>query len=183
MPEPLYDIVESLRCSLLDVSAKASAAFSGLGILVYDADSFPAQCHCDLRDTTFLKPDGSCFGGVGNRLTDLLLAVSCESHPCHDGFVFMNVLGNVTHVAQYFVPPVVPHLAPHSLHGTRFYSALCGSLVPGVVAVGVVCRNRDCFLMQSGRVTFQCGRLVHLSEDRSIPPESAHLMPRAGSSR
>jgi hypothetical protein len=170
MPEPLFGIVESLRCALVDVSARASSSFSGLGIVIYDADSFPTQCYCDLRDTTSLRHFGAHFGSIGNGLTDLLLTVSCESHPCHDGFVFMNVLGNVTHIAQYFVPPVVPHLAPHHLHGTRFYSALCGSLLPGVLAVGVVCRNRDCFLMKSGHVAFQCGVPAHLSEDRATPP-------------
>ena|ERR1035437_8630097 len=161
MPEPLFGIVESLRCTLVDVSEKASPSFSGLGIVVYDADCFPSQCYCDLRDTTSLRSAGAHFGSVGNDLTDLLLAVSRDSHPCHDGFVFMDVSGNITHIAQYFVPPIVPHLAPHSVHGTRFYSALCGSLLPGVLAVGVVCRNRDCFLMKSGSIAFQCSRPAH----------------------
>jgi len=154
MSELLGSIVEALRGVLLKVAAHAPTAFSGVAVVLYDSQ-FSHCCHCDLRDASAMLHVGSHSVTIGDDFVDLLLTISPETHSCHDGFVLVNERGIVTHIAQYFVPPIVPGLTPHNDHGTRFYSALCGSLVPGVTAVGVVCANRDCFVVESGCVVFE----------------------------
>ncbi len=95
--------------------------FSGIGIVVY-GDGFSEASHCDLR------PDIKCpqYSILDDEVFQYLIKISDYHHALHDGFHMVNEQGILTHVAQYFVPPVVKDLQPNQEHGVRLYSSMCG---------------------------------------------------------
>jgi len=70
------------------------------------------------------------------------MELSQHRSPFHDGFVFFNEKGVLTHIAQYFVPSIVPGIIPNEGAGIRFHSAKYGSYISGVIATGVVSRKQ-----------------------------------------
>lgn len=126
--------------------------FKGLGIVLYDSRILNKVFHADIRSVNIIlgkKPnifDENCI----NFLCD----VTMWDSPYHDGFIFVNENGEVTDVAQYFVPPVVPGLLPNESAGIRFHSALYGSCVTGVVATGIVSSKHEPYFFMGGKQYF-----------------------------
>lgn len=118
-----------LRILLRDVWRKSGTNFSGIGLVICDnAEGLPI---ISLRDDTPAK-EGS--------VVDVLSSISQCTSKFHDGFHIINQNGSLTHVAQYFSPPVVQEVVfdRHRLVGGRFVAALFGSLIQGVQMTGVV---------------------------------------------
>ncbi len=62
----------------------------------------------------------------------------------------MNKGGYLTHVAQYFVPPIVKGLIPNQEHGVRLYSSMCGSMIEGVLFIGMISSDNQVFIFANG---------------------------------
>ena len=120
---------DELRVLLHEVWEKSGADFSGIGVIVCDnAKGLPI---ISLRDDAPVME-----GSASNILSNIS---QCASR-FHDGFHIMNGCGKLTHVAQYFSPPIVREsvLDRHRLVGGRFVAALFGSAIPGVLMTGIV---------------------------------------------
>jgi hypothetical protein len=137
------------------VASHAGTDFVGLGILAYTR--LQAVTHCDLRPG-YRSPSGLVVGSP--QFEDYLVNLARPDHIAHDGFVFFNRDGVLTHVAQYFVPPFAPDLRPDGTHGVRAHSALCGSLLTGVLFTAVICSNRDILTFRGG---------VRVMDDDDLP--------------
>ena len=121
--------------------------FSGVGMLVYVRKTFSHKCYVDLR------PKITCPENVrlGSKLCmDTLLDISDEKKPLHDGFIFFNEEGLMTHLSQYFAPRVSTRVPPNLHHGARFKTAQYGSLLRGVLLTGIVSSNGDTFVFHKG---------------------------------
>lgn len=121
--------------------------FSGIGLVVYDSKKLDRKSHCDLRPN--IKTPQYSIHDKG--LVDYLIHISDYHNTLHDGFHMMNESGVLTHVAQYFVPPIVENLAPDQDHGVRVHSSICGSTLQGVLFIAVVCSNSNIYLFQDGK--------------------------------
>jgi len=139
---------ESFRKLLREVSQERIDKFSGIGLVLYDGRSKSNITHVDLRPST------KCPKGIlidGEKTKDFLLKISQNSHPWHDGYHFFDQKGQLTHVAQYFFPPIVPKVKPDESHGTRHLSAKYGSFIKGIIAIGIVESNHEAFYFEKGQ--------------------------------
>ena len=140
------DILNDTYKLLRKIANKDIEHFTGIGLVVYNEETFDADCHCDLR------PDIICpkYYISDEEICDYLIGVSKHENTLHDGFHMVNEKGVLSYVAQYFVPPVIPSLKPHQDHGVRVYSSMCGSVLPGVLFIGVISSNRDIYIFRNG---------------------------------
>lgn len=122
--------------------------FSGLGLVVYDTNQFDDSLHCDLRPNS----DYIHYTIEDEELVDYLINVSDYHNTLHDGFHMLNENGILTHVAQYFVPPIIKEISPDQDHGVRVYSSLCGSTIKGVLFIVAVCSDLSIYIMKDGKV-------------------------------
>jgi hypothetical protein len=141
----VQDFVEVLE----ELSVLKSQHFSGAGLVLYDDLTLLAPYHCNLVN------DGQAIPSLklGTRaFMTYLLTIADYRHPYHDGFHFINHQGVLTHVAQFFSPPVY-HWFPNILgQGARTFCSQCGSNVKGVLLVGSVSSNHTIYLFEKGKL-------------------------------
>lgn len=133
---------DEFRDLLYEVGFNSRADFSGTGIVVCDS---PAGLPIvSLRDTT---PD--IVGSVVQVLSEL----SRHTNKYHDGFHILNKKGELTHVAQYFSPPIVQEacIDRSRLVGGRFVAALFGSAISGVTMTGIVSEGHGLSIFKNGK--------------------------------
>ncbi|MGG7670750.1 hypothetical protein ACQ4OC_19215 [Yersinia sp. J1] len=119
-----------------------NSEFSGIGIIVCDyADNLPIT---NLRDT---YPDYS------GSISGLLSNISNKKSKYHDGFHILNMKGDITHVAQYFSPPIIQgsNFDRSRLVGGRFVAALFGSSISGVLMTGIVSEGHRLSIFENGK--------------------------------
>ena len=141
------ELIEKFRNTLRDISISNITDFSGIGIILYDSNVLLTSTHTDTRSTF---PSLDHLSLEDQDCLDFLIYLSQHSSPCHDGFVFFNEKGVLTHIAQYFVPPIVPGIKPNESAGIRFHSAKYGSCINGIIATGVVSRKQLAYYFIEG---------------------------------
>ena len=132
---------------LKNMASKSSKSFSGIGIVAYNSDEFSKSNYTDLRPGFKLEKLD-----IDNPETaDKLLEITDYKNTLHDGFCLVNEKGELTHVAQYFVPKIVDGLVPNQNHGVRTFSAACGSKIEGVNFIGMISCNNEIYLYKDGQ--------------------------------
>lgn len=134
--------------TLKDVSENAGESFSGIGLLLYETGIFSDRYHSDLRPS-FSCPKDIFLGE--KKCIQTLLEIADRSNPLHDGFIFFNEDGKMTHVSQYFAPPPVDGIIPDENYGARYRAAQYGSLLDGVILTGVVNHDHKYFVFSRGK--------------------------------
>ncbi|MFX1293577.1 MAG: hypothetical protein ACFFD2_01775 [Promethearchaeota archaeon] len=125
--------------------------FSGIGLILYDPNIFNNNWYVDLRPS-IQCPRNVRLGNM-NRVLSTLLEIAKNSNPLHDGFHFFNYsTGLLTHIAQYFFPPIIPKLKINEYYGTRYHSALYGSCINGVILTGTINSNNKYFVFKKGHL-------------------------------
>ena len=139
----IYLKLESL---LQSIAKQAGDDFSGVGLLIHDANMDQGRI-VSLRGGAHLASSINIFSEKGR---EYLLEISKKSHDGHDGFCLVNQTGRLEKVSQYLIFEYPPSVAPDFNRGARSYSALCGSLLEGVLAVGIVSENKSYAIYASG---------------------------------
>ena len=122
--------------------------FSGLGFILYDSKIFPEKYFSDLR-LSIKCPESLCLdkqGAVG-----FFQETSDYTHPLHEGYHLFNENGQLTHVSQCFLPPIIEDIKPNESHGVRHLTAQHGSHVKGVIAIGVINANHKVYYFTRGK--------------------------------
>lgn len=132
---------------LKEVVYAAPSNFSGIGLVAYDSKKFDSKCHCNLRPN--IKNPQYCI--KNKEFSDYLIEIADYHNTLHDGFHMMNESGILTHVAQYFVPPIVDNLVPNQEHGVRLHSSMCGSMLEGILFIAVICSDLNIYIFKSGK--------------------------------
>lgn len=133
---------DEFRNLLYEIGFNSSADFSGAGIVVCDS---PVDLPIiSLRDTT---PD------ISGSVTQVLSKLSIHKNTYHDGFHVLNKKGEITHVAQYFSPPIVneAYFEKSRLVGGRFVAALFGSAISCVIMTGIVSEGHGLSIFKNGK--------------------------------
>lgn len=131
---------------LKNMASKSGKSFSGIGIVAYNSKTFAKSNYTDLRpDFKLEKIDID-----DPNTADKLLEITDYKNTLHDGFCLVNENGELTHVAQYFVPKIVDGLVPNQNHGVRTFSAACGSKIDGVNFIGMISCNNEIYLYKDG---------------------------------
>ncbi len=142
---------------LKNMASKSSDTFSGIGIVAYDSKEFSKSNYTDLRPGFKLEKLDIEKPGTAEKL----LEITDYKNTLHDGFCLVNEKGELTHVAQYFVPKIVEGLVPNQNHGVRTFSAACGSKIEGVNFIGMISCNNEIYLYKDGQ------EIVHDAEYQS----------------
>lgn len=143
------NVVNAFVNMLTELSVTRSQHFSGAGFVLYNDLVELSQYHCNLVNDGQLIPPLKL--GTKSLMT-YLLEISKYQHPYHDGFHFINGEGVLTHVAQFFSPPVNKYLPKILGQGARTFCSQCGSNVNGVLMVGSVSSNRSIYLFEKGNL-------------------------------
>lgn len=125
--------------------------FSGLGILVYDGNFLKYNNFLALRSNVSLPDD--LHLDTSNTL-EFLRTISKSDNTLHDGYIFANKNGLITHVAQYLEVRLGDKIKPHQEHGTRYLTAQIASQRKEVEFVGNVSSNLHCHVFISGKAYF-----------------------------
>lgn len=142
-------IVNDFIDLLLELSKHKNQNFSGAGIVLYKNINLLSKYHCDLvNDSQISMP---LKLGTHN-LISYLLEISSYQHPYHDGFHFINGNGVLTHVAQFFSPPVSKPMPNILGQGARTFCSQCGSTIKGVVMVGSISSSSKIYLFENGKL-------------------------------
>lgn len=133
---------DEFRNLLYEIKFNSSFDFSGIGIVV--CDSPPDLPIISLRDTT---PD------MTGSVAQVLSRLSIHKSTYHDGFHILNKKGELTHVAQYFSPPIVQEACfdKSRLVGGRFVAALFGSAISSVIMTGIVSEGHGLSIFKNGK--------------------------------
>ncbi len=145
-------VKKSFYDTLKKLSKASSESFTGVGMLLYENGKFSEKYHADLR------PSFTCPKNVNlidEKTTDMLLEVADKKSPLHDGFIFFDERGNLTHLSQYFAPLPNPNIIPNEAYGTRYRTAQIGSLIDGVILTGVICNtDKKPYIFEKGKCLF-----------------------------
>jgi|GEM_PF-2021564 len=125
-----FDFFSSL---VQDAHKTAGKDFAGLGLIYYHRfESLPVS---PLRDSV---PSGMVLPIQGKEaILQAIHMLNAKQSFYHDGFHLLNSEG-LTHICQYFSPPIDQAIKPNYSKGGRFRAAQYGSCLPGVIATGVV---------------------------------------------
>lgn len=140
---------KNLLSCLAEISNQKNSSFSGLGIIICD-ESFDQINLVSLRPDLKLQKNVNIYSSEGR---EFLLNIANTDSNSHDGFFVIDGEGNLVKVAQYLFPPLSSK-KPDVLRGTRSYSALCGSMLKGVVAIGIVSKDGTIAIYQNGECIF-----------------------------
>lgn len=132
---------------LKTISERAGELFSGIGLLLYDTHKFYKKYYTDLRPS-FSCPKHLLLGR--KKTLECLLDISKKLNLFHDGFIFFNENGLLTHVSQYFAPLPIGNIIPNENYGTRYRTAQYGSLLKGIILTGIVSSDRNYFMFYKG---------------------------------
>jgi len=131
---------------LLNVEKEAGDDFSGLGVVVYsDIAGIPIY---PLQNGSFVSDDVD--------LIDTFVDISKVQSPYHDGFHFVTSDLTLTHISQYFSPPIVLDLEVERIRvvGGRYMAALFGSCLTNILMTGIVTRNNGVIIFEDGSEVF-----------------------------
>ena len=136
--ERMQDLLLRVRESIPD------AEFCGVGLILYsDIAPLPIAPLCD---GTGPLDAATLVNGISNA--------SRLSEPCHDGFHLVSSDWRLTHIHQYFAPPLPRDFLIEGKpgFGARHASALLGSLLPAVICTGVLGAGDSLVVFQDGRI-------------------------------
>ena len=138
-------MTDALLKLLIEVDARAGLDFSGTGLIVSERP----------LDLPILALRPVSDPGEVTDVADKLAKISNPAHEHHDGFHVLGPNLRLTHLAQYFSPPIVPS-APidrSKRFGGRYLAALFGSALPEVLATGIASREFGIAVFRDGRET------------------------------
>ncbi|ESX66625.1 hypothetical protein NKH34_25610 [Mesorhizobium sp. M1148] len=139
-------LIKQLVSLLEEVDVRAGSDFSGIGLIVAESPEYLPII--SLRPTSNLTDDA--------ETATALAAISHPWHELHDGFHVLKPNLEVTRVAQYFSPPIVPaaRIDRKKRFGGRYLAALFGSTLPGVLATGISSRDFGLAVFHRGKEEF-----------------------------
>ncbi|MET0463061.1 MAG: hypothetical protein ABW007_07900 [Chitinophagaceae bacterium] len=124
-----------LRELLLTLEQTKDESFSGIGLIIYtDFDILPVAPLIDKVPSDYHLP----VSGLQNIAT-FLIRISSFASDYHDGFHLISATElKLTHICQYFSPPISKNLNTEYFVGGRYRAAQYGSMVNGVELTGVI---------------------------------------------
>ncbi|MEM5766082.1 MAG: hypothetical protein QW423_00335 [Candidatus Aenigmatarchaeota archaeon] len=133
----------------IKLKSKEINNFSGMGLILYNSRYFSNIPHFSLRP--MYKLPKNKINIKNSSAIDFLLKISRKNNTLHDGFHFINETGDLTHVSQYFVPPI-RKIKINKSQGVRYHAALLGSYIKGIILVGILTADKKTYYFKKGKV-------------------------------
>ncbi|MDD3647300.1 MAG: diadenylate cyclase [Candidatus Dojkabacteria bacterium] len=143
-------IAKQLFITIEEVKSSVSKKdFSGLGILIYKPEYIQVQKFISLRPSN--APPEGLF--LGDDKTSLYLSqISSKYHELHDGFVFFNSDGLLTHISQWIEVRAEQNVQIDGNKGTRYLSALFASKQREVLLTAGIGSDMSKYLFLLGNI-------------------------------
>ena len=123
--------------------------YSGFGIVVYKDTITRLPISPLLEDA---KPIADDIDNNLEATINFLYEISGWDDTRHDGFHFIKVNSGLTHVSQYFAPPIPPSFRHTTYNvGARYRTAQYGSLLSDVLSVIVQNREGLLHILKQGK--------------------------------
>jgi len=117
---------------LESIQSKITDDFAGIGLVLYD----------DLEHLSHLQMNDYELPVKGwDQIENVLLEISTNDHPCHDGFHAISTEGTLTHVSLYLAPTIEDSEKDDSAYGSRFYTAKFAAKTPGIIKSAVISKD------------------------------------------
>lgn len=122
-----------------------NSEFCGIGVVLYsDFDSLPVLPLCP-------KQVINAENSLGKQLAN----ASLYSNPCHDGFHLISEKFVLTHINQFFSPPLPleksVHTEPTAHLGARYVSAQIGSMMSCIHCTGIISEKNNLIIFRNGK--------------------------------
>jgi len=132
------------RNLLYEIWLKSDTDFSGVGIIVCDK-----PIYLPIINLRGVSPNTS------GTTAEVLSCLSSANSLFHDGFHVLNEVGMITHIAQYFSPPIAldVHLDRSRPIGGRFVASIFGSTIPEVLMTGIASEGHGLSIFENGHET------------------------------
>ena len=134
--------IQRLRSTLREVYRLSGHSFSGIGLIVHEANAklpvFPMRPRAKLPASASLE--------------ESLALISSFDSDLHDGFHLLSTEWKVTAIAQYFSPPIVSNarINWHRNFGGRYVAAQFGSTMSGIKACGIATTSLGIAIFENG---------------------------------
>lgn len=139
-------MINKFKEVLLNIEKEASDDFAGIGIVVY----------ADIEDIPIFPLQNVSYTFKNVDIVSTFVEISKVESLYHDGFHFINSDLTLTHISQYFSPPIVQGVVVDSsrIIGGRYMAALFGSCLSNILLTGVVTRNNGVVIFENGKEIF-----------------------------
>lgn len=148
----MIDHKKNLQAILNSVLMNSDNDFTGVGIIIYkNINSLP------------IFPLRENFPDINdNKIIESLIKISSSSSEYHDGFHLISDDWKLTHVSQFFSPPILSSasLDQSKLFGSRYVAALFGSSISEVILTGIASKG-------FGQAIFESGEEIYFKKDAS----------------
>lgn len=139
--------IDFLKSILLQVSNATTSEFTGVGLILYKTlKDLPIS---GLRK---VNPEGIVLpSNDRDRIVSIINSLNTFRSNYHDGFHLISEQGDLTHLCQYFSPPICDGVTIDYTKGGRFRAAQYGSCLNDVLAVGVIGQIYGPFIFIEGK--------------------------------
>lgn len=143
MRRPEIDFVTKI---LREVHEADKPRFTGVGLILYD----------DLNSLPVTGLRQSAPKGLNLPYTDksdyanIIIRLNSADSDYHDGFHLLSKEGLLTHLCQYFSPPINGDVHIDYSKGGRFRAAQYGSCMEQVLAIGVIGQDYGPYIFIKG---------------------------------
>jgi hypothetical protein len=141
------DQIRQLKDILMEIYQEKDKSFSGLGLIAYsDVNNIPVS---PLR---IELPMGLTLPLTGpENIAKTLIELCVKKSFYHDGFHLLFQAKQLTHICQYFSPPIQPDILIDYSKGGRFRAAQYGSCLKNVLATGVIGETSRPYIFINGK--------------------------------
>lgn len=139
-------IEKRLAKLLLEIGKRRPDDFAGIGIIVTPRPGTLPLSSLTPVDSNLLLPISNY-----DDILRILLSISTQGSLYHDGFHIISHPFNLVGVSQYFSTPIVKDADTEFGFGSRFRTALYGSFLKNVDAVGVISHKFEAAIFIKGK--------------------------------
>jgi len=142
-------MIEKIIKLCTDLNSQKSVKFEGIGLVVYnDLEDLPVIPLNDEK-IPFMLPLVNY-----ENILKVLIEVSSFESIYQDGFHLLSKDLSLTHISQYFSTPIIRELEVQNNYGSRYRTALYGSLLPNVIYTIVISKDYGVVVFNNGKEVF-----------------------------
>lgn len=142
--------IDFIKSILTELRETGDSHFTGVGLILYkEFNGLPVS---GLRQSV---PEGLVLPySSKDAIASIIKKLNNAKSDYHDGFHLISKDGILTHLCQYFSPPIDGNVNVDYSKGGRFRAAQYGSCMESVLAVGVIGQEYGPYIFIKG-VTYQ----------------------------
>jgi DNA integrity scanning protein DisA with diadenylate cyclase activity len=133
-----------------DINKLKNKNFEGIGLVIYsDIKELPVVSMNTEKETYDLPIKNY------DDILKTLIEISSSNSKFQDGFHLLSNEFKLTHVSQYFSTPIIKKVIVENNYGSRYRTALYGSLLQSVFFTAVMSKNYGIIIFKKGKEIYK----------------------------